>query len=140
MAELIKPIKVDGLKEFQRALKTLDGESQKRLKVVLDDVSKVVAQAAARRVPHRTGRAAASLRAQSSQREARVVGGSKKIPYYGFLDFGGRVGRNKSVARPFVKSGRYLWPAVAANRTSLEKALQQGLLDLARDVGLDAHG
>lgn len=140
MAETIKPIKVEGLKEFQRALKTLDGESQKRLKVVLDDVSRVVAQAAARRVPHRTGRAAASLRAQSSQREARVVGGSKKIPYYGFLDFGGRVGKNKSVARPFVKSGRYLWPAVAANRTSLEKALQQGLLDLARDVGLDAHG
>lgn len=134
----IQPIRIEGLREFQRALKEMDGESQKRLKMVLDDVSAVVAAGAARRVPRKSGRAAASLRTQSSQREARVVGGSKKVPYYAFLDFGGRVGRKKSVSRPFVKSGRYLWPAVSANRDTLTAALQKALIDLARDVGLEA--
>lgn len=135
---VIEPIRIDGLRQFQAALKQMDGESQKQLKVALDNVSRVVATAAARRVPRRSGRAAASLRAQSSQREARVLGGSKKVPYYGWLDFGGRIGKNKSVHRPFVRSGRYLWPAVAANRAPLEKALQDALLTLARDAGLEA--
>lgn len=134
----IQPIKIQGLREFQAALKAMDGESQKKLKVALDNVSEVVAAGAARRVPRRTGKAAASLRAQSSQREAKVVGGSKKVPYYGWLDFGGRVGKDRSVSRPFVKSGRYLWPTVAANRQPLEKALQKALVELAREAGMEA--
>lgn len=133
----IEPIRIEGLREFQRALKTMDGESQKQLKVALDEVSRVVAAGAARRVPRKTGRAAASLRAQSSQREARVVEGSRKIRYYGWLDFGGRVGIDRSVERRFVRSGRYLWPTVAANRQPLEKALQEALIRVARESGLE---
>jgi hypothetical protein len=133
----IDPIKVSGLKEFQRALKQMDGESQKQLRVVLNQSAETVAVGAARRVPRRTGRAAASLRAQSSQREARVMGGSKKVPYYGWLDFGGRIGRDKSQRRPFVQSGRYMYPTFAANRDSIYKALQKGLAELARTAGLE---
>lgn len=135
----IKAIKVEGLRDFQRALKQADGESQKKLRVVLNEVSSTVVAGAARRVPRRSGRAAASLRAQSSQREARVVGGSKKVPYYGWLDFGGRIGRNKTQRRPFIQSGRYLWPTVAANRHSLETALQKALIELARETGMEAR-
>lgn len=145
------PIRIVGLVEFQRALKALDGESQKRLKVVLDDAARTVAQGASRRVPRRTGRAAASLRAQSSQREAKVVGGSKKVPYYGWLDFGGTVGRGRvsshvakkkavvagKTHRAWIGSGRYMYPAYAANRDSINKALQNSLTQLVRDVGLE---
>ena len=134
----IAPIRIEGLREFQRALKAMDGEAQKQLRVALNNVADVVTAGAARRVPRRTGTAARSLRSQSSQREARVVGGSRKVPYYGWLDFGGRVGKGRSVSRPFVRSGRYLWPTVAANRQPLEKALQAALVRLARDAGLGA--
>lgn len=139
MTGAIQPIRVDGLKEFQRALKDIDGESQKLLRVELNKIADVVVSGASRRVPRRTGRAAASYRAQSGQREAKIIGGSKKVPYVGWLEFGGRIGKDKSVKRPFVQSGRYLWPTVAANRQSLEKALQAALIDLARRVGLEAH-
>jgi hypothetical protein len=132
----IDPIKVDGLRDLQRALKQIDGESQKQLRVVLNSISATVAAGAARRVPVRTGRARASVRASSSQREARVTAGSKKVSYYGWLDFGGRIGRDKSNRRPFVKGGRYLYPAYAANRDSVHKALQKSLTDLAREAGL----
>lgn len=132
----VNPIRIQGLKEFQRALKDMDGESQKLLRVVLNDVARTVATGAGRRVPRQTGRAAASLREQSSQREARVVGGSRKVPYYGWLDFGGRVGRDRAVRRPFIKAGRYMYPTLGANKESLGKALQHGLAQLARDAGV----
>lgn len=150
------PIHVTNLIPLQRALKELDGESQKKLKVVLDDVSRTVAQGAARRVPTKTGRARASLRAQSSQREARVVGGSKKVPYYGWLDFGGTTGKGRvsagvakkraggssggtagSVKRPWVPGGRYMYPAYAANKESIQRALEKSLQDLVREAGLE---
>lgn len=134
---LIEPIKIQGLREFQSALKAMDGESQKQLRTVLNTASETVARGASRRVPRKTGAAAASLRATSSQREARVTGGSKKVPYYGWLDFGGRVGKKRSVIRPTVKSGRYMYPAYSANRESIMKALEQGIVDLARNSGLD---
>jgi hypothetical protein len=133
----IDPIKITGLREFQKALKDLDGESQKQLKVVLDDVARGVAAGAARRVPMRTGRARASLRAQSSQREAKVVGGSRKVPYYAWLDFGGRVGKKKSVSRPFVTSGRYIYPTIGASRQSIAEALADGLGQLIEKAGLE---
>lgn len=142
MSRAVDPIKVTGLREFQKALKQMDGESQKQLRVVLNGASETVAKGAARRVPRRTGRAAASLRAMSSQREARVMGGSKKVSYYGWLDFGGRIGRDKSQRRTFVKGGRYMYPTFAANRDPIYRALQDGLADLARTAGLEVteHG
>lgn len=131
------PVRIQGLRELQAALKQMDGESQKQLRVALNSVAETVVAGAARRVPRKTGRAAASLRARSSQREAAITGGSKKVPYYGWLDFGGRVGRNKTVNRPVVKSGRYLWPTIAANRESLEKGLTTALADAARQAGFE---
>lgn len=134
---VVEPLKISGLREFQAALKQMDGESQKQLRVVLNTAADTVAQGARRRVPRRTGRAAASVKAASSQREARVQGGSKKASYYGWLDFGGRIGKNKSVRRPFVERGRYIYPTYSANRDGIMKALEQGLVDLARNSGLD---
>lgn len=134
---LVKPIAVEGMKQLQRALKDLDGESQKEIRVALNRVADTVAQGAARRVPVRTGKARASLKAMSSQRETRVSAGGRKAPYYGWLDFGGRIGKNKSVRRPFVKGGRYIWPTVAANRDQLATAVETALVDLARSKGLE---
>ena len=135
----IDPIKIQGLRDFQAALKAMDGESQKQLRVALNTAADLVVSGAARRVPVRTGRARASLRAQSSQREARVMGGSKKAPYYGWLDFGGRIGRDKSQRRPFVPGGRYMYPSYAANREGVERALQTALTDLVRMAGLEVR-
>lgn len=135
----VEPIKIGGLRDFQKALKQMDGESQKQLRVVLNEAATTVGKGASRRVPRRTGRAADSLRAMSSQREARVMGGSKKVAYYGWLDFGGRIGRDKATRRPFVQGGRYMYPAFSANRDSIYKALQASLSALARNAGLEAQ-
>lgn len=134
---LVKPIAVTGMKELQRALKDMDGESQKEIRVALNTVAATVVQGAARRVPVRTGKARSSLKAMSSQTETRIKAGGRKAEYYGWLDFGGRVGRKKSVARPVLRQGRYIWPTVAANRANLATAVQKALVDLARSKGLE---
>jgi len=129
-------VKVKGLKELQAALKATEDGAQKELRVALNKAADLVAAGAARRVPVDTGAARRSLRPQSSQREAKVIGGSAKVPYYGFLDFGGRVGINRSVRRPFVKSGRYLWPAYSAQRDQVAKVIAAELDALMARVGL----
>lgn len=134
---LVKPISVHGMKELQRALKELDGESQKEIRTALNTVADTVVQGAARRIPTRSGKARASLRSMSSQRETRIKGGGRKAPYLGWLEFGGRIGKDKSVSRPFVRGGRYIWPTIAANRQNLADAIQKALVDLARSKGLE---
>lgn len=133
---IVDPIKVKGLVEFQRALKQMDGESQKQLRVALNEAADLVAVAARRKVPTRTGRAAASVRAMSSQREARVMGGSKKVPYYGWLEFGGRV-NPKHEKRRYVPGGRYMYPGYTTNRAEVLAALDDALAELVTRAGLE---
>lgn len=151
----VKPVKIEGLRDLQKALKDLDGESQKQIRVFLNEVAQTVVGGASRRVPTRSGRAKGSLKAMSGQREAKVQGGGRKAPYYGWLDFGGTVGKGRvpgtakkraglqagshegSVKRPWFPGGRYIYPAYAANRDSIQKALEKGLADLIRGAGLE---
>lgn len=137
MAFASDPIRVSGLRELQASLKRMDGQSQKRLRLALNDVAELVVAAAQPRVPRRTGRAAASLRPSSSQREASVRGGGGRAEYFPWLDFGGRVGRGKSVSRPFLRDGRYLYAAYRDRRSTIREAIAKGLENLIRDAGLD---
>jgi hypothetical protein len=152
---LVRPISVQGMKELRKALRDMDGESQKEIRVALNQVAAGVAQGAARRVPVRTGKARATLRAMSSQTETRIAAGGKKAPYYGWLDFGGTVGHGRvaggskklaggatgghagATKRPWFPGGRYIYPTIAANRDSLAKAVEKQLVELARSKGLE---
>lgn len=143
MTVVMDPIKVTGLREFQAALKSMDGESQKMLRLVLNDAAQIVVDAAKPRVAFRHGAARASMKVQSSQREARVKAGGAKVPYYPWLDFGGQVGpgrtgpRTGTVNRPFIRVGRYIYPAYAARRAAVLRRMETGLADLATGAGLD---
>ena len=55
----------------------------------------------------------------------------------GFAEFGGAVGRKKSVKRPFIKSGRSLYPAFKRRYLQVIEAAQEGLADLAKESGLE---
>jgi hypothetical protein len=86
-------------------------------------------------VPRLTGRAAGSIKVASTATAARVQGGGKRVPYYPWLDFGGRVGRRHAVNRPFLKEGRYIWAAFAEHRGEVQKKLRSELTKLARVPG-----
>lgn len=135
----VEPIKVDGLNEFVRNLRKLDSEVPKMLRVSLNAVAGLIVDDAKPRVPHRTGRAAGSIVARSTRTQARVKAGGRKAPYYPFLDFGGRVGRKRSVKRPFLADGRYLYGSYYDMRASgkIDEALTKALLSAAASAGIE---
>jgi hypothetical protein len=129
-------IEIKGLREFQRSLRKMDADLPKQLRIALNKASDLVIHKAEPEIPRRTGAAAASLKARSSQREARIAAGGRRAPYYPWLDFGGRVGRKRSVARPFYKEGRYIYPSLRKNRPEIEAVLEKAIRSLARDAGV----
>ncbi len=134
-------IKVVGLAEFNRSLKRLDAELPKALRVALNQAADVVVGAAQAQIPRRTGRAAASIRAASTRTAVQVRAGGAKAKWYPWLDFGGRVGRKRSVKRAFIKEGRYLYAAYFRKRDSGEfgEILTAALLDVARQAGVEVE-
>lgn len=135
------PIRISGLREFTRDLKKLDGDLPKAVRVALNEAADVVVSGAKPKIPRRTGRAAATVKAASTRTLVRVAAGGKRAPYYPWLDFGGRVGRRRSVRRPFLKEGRYLYPAYFAAKESgeLEQVMQRALLEVASQAGVDVE-
>lgn len=131
-----EPIKISGLREFQRGLKTIDSDLPKALRMALNDAANLIVDDAKPRVPRRSGRAAGSIKARSTRTLARVQGGGNRAVYYPWLDFGGRVGRNKSVRRPFLKDGRYIYAAYDRRKGEFGQKLEANLLDVARKAGL----
>lgn len=132
-------IKIEGLNEFVRNLKTLDSNLPRAVRLAFNQAADVVVAAAQPGIPIRSGRAAGSVRARSTQTAARVVGGGGKAPYYPWLDFGGKVGRGKSVSRPFYKEGRYIYAAYFAKRDSgeFEDVMTKALLSVVRGAGIE---
>jgi len=130
------PIRIRGLREFQRGLRELDKGLPKSLRLALNDAANVIVDDARPQVPRRSGRAAGSIKARSTRTLARVVGGGSRAPYYPWLDFGGRVGRNRSVRRPFLKEGRYIYASYDRRKSEFGEKLEANLLGVARKAGL----
>jgi hypothetical protein len=133
----IDPIKVAGLAEFNRNLRKLNSDLPKALRLAHNEAAQIIVDYAKPKVPRKSGRAAASVKAKSTRTESRVQGGSKRVPYYPWLDFGGRVGPKRSVHRPFIKQGRYLYPALGANYDKFADLLTEKLIDVAREAGVE---
>ena len=132
---MAEPIKIEGLAEFSRNLKKLDRELPKALRMAFNAAADIVVQDARPGIPTKSGKAKGSVKARSTQTASRVVGGGTKVPYYPWLDFGGRVGKGKSIRRPFLKEGRYIYNAYFKNQKRYAELLEQGLLDVARQAG-----
>lgn len=132
-------IKIDGLSLFVRNLKQLDTSLPKAVRVAFNAAADTVVADVKPRVPRRTGKAAGSVRAASTQTAARVSGGGARAPWYPWLDFGGRIGRRKSVKRPFIKEGRYLYASYFRMRDSgkFEDVMTTALLDVVRGAGFE---
>lgn len=130
-------VRVAGLKEFQKSLRALDSDLPKAVRLSLNAAVDIVLDYARPRIPSRSGRAARSLRAASTQTTARVSAGGRRAPYYPWLDFGGRVGAQRQIRRPFYREGRYLYKGLAVKRTEFTEAMERSVAEVARRAGFD---
>ena len=133
-------IKIDGLTQFAKRIKEIDADLPKTLRLGLNTVANLVVDAARPRIPSRSGKARGSVKAASLRDKVRVKAGGGKAPWYPWLDYGGQ-GRIKGrpAKRPFVKTGRYLYPAYFKLRDSGEMMtkITDVLLDTVRAAGIE---
>ena len=130
-------MRVEGLPELRKALKAAETGLHKEIPRVFRDIAKEEAKRSAPHFPRRTGAAQASVRGQGTQRGGMVVAGNAKTnKYIGWLIFGGRAGRNKSVFRPRVPDGRYIWPQVQRDEQWIRRQAENMLDELHRKVDL----
>lgn len=134
---MVEPIRIRGLAEFNRSLRKINTDLPKELRKALNKGAELVVEWAAPRVPSRSGKARRSVRASSTRTAARVTGGGPRVPYYPWLDFGGRVGRKRSVHRAFDGTGRYIYPGYHARQDEIYDELARVLVELAEAAGLD---
>ena len=104
--------------ELQTALRDVSDEIGDLVRSLMEDIAKDVATDARNRVPHRTGRAAASYKALGTE-----ISFGDGVPYVPWLEFGGRVGRKESVKRPYKPKGRYVYPAIAENAADVAEKI-----------------
>lgn len=136
MPDRREAIHIVGFRELSRGLKRMDGELPKMLRLMANDAAQLVVDEAAKQVPVKSGAARKSIKVASTRTAARVQAGSKKVPYFGFLEFGGSVGPRKSSKRPFIREGRYLWPAIIRRREDIQAELERGIRKVAEAAGL----
>lgn len=129
-------IEIDGLRQFARSLKAMDSDLPKALRIGFNEAVQIVVDTARPRVPRRTGRAAGSLKAQSTRTAARIAAGGRRAPYFPWLDFGGAGPGNRPARRPFYTDGRYVWKAYAEKRDEVRDRLERALVELAESAGL----
>lgn len=127
---------VSGIADVQRALRGVSADLPKELRKVNLAAAETVRDAARGRAPSRSGKLRASIAARAEQRGASVKGGGARVPYFGFIDFGGSVGRNNSVTRPFIRKGRIIYPAIDDKRDEIFGTYERGLNTLLRAAGL----
>lgn len=133
-------IKVSGIVDLQKALRQIDKDLPKELAAGLAEAATIVADEARAHVPRRSGAAAASIKVKKQQRGAALAVGGTVAPYYPWLDFGGAVGRNKSVRREVIKGGRYIYPALKQKDEQVKQKVDEVLERMARKAGFDTEG
>lgn len=133
-------IRVHGIADLQRALRQMDKDAPKELAAELATISDFVLQRARAKVPHLTGAARGSMKVKKQQRGAALAVGGTKAEYYPWLDFGGRVGRNRSVRRDVIPGGRYIYPTVAQHDDEIKRMVDVVLERMARRAGFQTSG
>jgi len=142
----VPDVEVRGLRELQGAFRTIDRDLPKELRLHLKDIATHVVGVVQQRMPFGTGEAARSVKPRATQRGAGIAfpaGGKPwrdvKADYYPWLDFGGKVGRGRSIVRPVVKGGRYIYPAIAESRGYIETEVNAAVEVVAEHAGFETR-
>lgn len=152
---VVAEVNVTGLRELRSALRKVDKSLLPELRDELKGAVEIVAADVRSSMPKDTGRAAASVRAVARGNTIYLVGGKARVPYYGWLEFGGKlpdkrprtkkalagngfgpVAKAKGAVRDKVREGRYMYPAIRRKTPQIVEAAGDAFDNAARKAGL----
>lgn len=122
---------IEGLRDFSRAVKKASNETAKEMRRELkSEIAEPLARSVRGNVPVRSGTWRRSIRAGATQRGAHITWGRARVPYAGWMEFGGQLpskasGRPARVVRTRTPGGRYVYPEIARARPETEQTVQQ---------------
>lgn len=131
-------IEVEGLTLINRALRSIDKEAPKGIRLAFNEAADLLVAEARPKIAVVTGAARRSLVARSTRSSARVAIGGKKAPYFPWWEFGGQ-GRisGRPTQRDFISEGRSVYPTLREIRPRIQAVLTDRLQDVIRDAGLE---
>ncbi len=129
-------IKVEGADKIVSSLGDFRKGMPGGVKTALAGCSDFLVGKAKPLVPAVSGAARRSLMSVLMNGMQEVVAGGRLAAYYGWLDFGGRTGKHKSVSRRFIAEGRYLFPTARKQNDQFTKIAEAALHDVAKGAGL----
>lgn len=132
-------LKVSGLRDLQASLAAAARDTNAAMVDAIGDSMKGVVARARPLIPSLSGRARASVQVDRGPHGATITAGGPRVLYFGWLDYGGRVGIKKSVSRPFLPDGRYLWPAFTRQYDDLVDNVSTGVFRVIEQDGLEVH-
>lgn len=135
-------IRAEGDAELAAKLKRAARATPDAVKQIGLDIADMIAAFARRKVPigpGRGGHVKSSIEGKVRRNLPVVDGGGPGWPYYGWLEFGGRVGINRSVFREKEPDGRYIVPTVVERRAQIDDLMREGLHDLMRRHGIEVR-
>lgn len=153
---VIAEVNVTGLRELRAALRKVDRSILPELRDGLKDAVEIVAADVRSVMPKDTGAAAASVRAVAGGNTIYLVGGKARVPYFGWLEFGGKLPDKrpnskralawggadhpsayaKGANRPKIREGRYMYPAIKRKTPMIVDAAGDAFDSAARKAGL----
>lgn len=141
---------VTGLRETTKAIKAMETEAPKVLRMAMKRVADVVIVKIRAKMPSRTGKAAHSVKPRGGVRGVGIAMGGAVAPYAPWLDFGGTTGRGHRPGQPRTGSvyrrymgrpvgkGRYLYPTIEENIDEIQDVFVEELNGLLRQYGMKA--
>lgn len=156
---MAETVSITGYREFRSAIRRADKSLPGVLRSGMRDIARPIAEDAARRAKAEGlgSRAAATVKAFADARGGGIKGGTeKRVPYYGFMDFGGKRSRPKHtrkmggkhgksvdvaaadepIWREVRQKGRTIYPAIAAAHDDIFASTEQLLIGVLRQAGL----
>lgn len=122
-------IEITGLKEAQKALRTLSKESRDKMKETHRKAGQIIVDAATPLVPRETGALLASIKSAPLQRQGRVRLGSAALPYAGPIHFGWPA-RN-------IKPNPFIYEVLDGRRAEVSRLYEDRINQLIKNNDLD---
>lgn len=161
------PVKMElkGLNELLASMRKVAPEAKREFTAALRTIGKMVVADTQADMPKRKGKARRSVKVKVVTRRGfegvQITEGGSVAPYAPWLDFGGTVGRGRkstarvhigggrvrvqrlgsmgsgSVVRPFIKDGRYLYPAYYRRYDDMVAATFEAVRKACVSAGLE---
>lgn len=126
-------LQVDGLKDVQKALRTVDKALPRELRKANLAAAEIVAVEARRLAPRQSGRLQKSIKAQAGQREASVkVGTPARTPYAGPAIWGWGSKRNPRPQGGWQPRNLFPQKALANKHKQVSKAYEKAVKALTK--------